>query len=234
MRRLCARSGRCLGGIEVFVFGVRALGGFTPKPRVPFLCFAKEKEPKERRPRCLRPWLRQGCPVLLRTQGPRKTRCVRFAHSAPTVARVSSRSVPAARGPGFLRCSVWHRGNSKQPNTQHPNTEQPGLTPSRRFPAVRLLDVWAAAPMRCREAQLGWAARASARFPTDSARLSERSERSERSEFRAGPVKRAPQGTPWRSQGAAHRGLTFWFLLGQAKRNSPAGARPGGLSRKET
>ncbi len=137
--------------------------GLHPCTRVPFLCFAKEKEPKERRPRCLRPWLRQGCPALLRTQGPRKTRCVRGAHSAQTVARVSSQGVPAARGPGFLRCSAWHRGNSKQPNSQQPNTEQPGLQPTRRFPAVGCSAVWAAAPMRCREAQLGWAACASTR-----------------------------------------------------------------------
>jgi len=131
--------------------------GLHPCTRVPFLCFAKEKEPKERRPRCLRPWLRQGCPALLRTQGPRKTRCVRFAHSAQTVARVRSRSVPTARGPGFLRCSAWHRGNPKQPNSQQPNTEQLGHQPTRRFPAVGCS---AAAPMRCREAQPAWAARA--------------------------------------------------------------------------
>ena len=103
---------------------------------------------------------------------------------------------------------------------------QPALQPSRRFPAVGCS---AAAPMRSRAAQLAWAARASAR--SLHARPNCLNGVSEANAVSFGPAQASEQRRGPRPQaGAAHRGLTFWFLLGQAKRNSPAGARPGGVS----
>ena len=94
--------------------------GLHPCTRVPFLCFAKEKEPKERRPRCLRPWLRQGCPAVLeeRAQAQNSLRslrslrsdsCAKFEHEAR-----------CARGPALLCSSAWHRGGPEQPAAKQP------------------------------------------------------------------------------------------------------------------
>lgn len=132
--------------------------GFRPGSRPPFFASPK-KGGKERRPRCLRPWLRQGCPAVREERAPaqnslRSLRSLRSNSWAESV-----HETRCARGPTLLCSSAWHRGGSKQPNT-----EQPGLHASRCLSAVGCSAVRAAAPMRCRAAQLAWAARASARF----------------------------------------------------------------------
>ena len=72
-----------------------------------------------------------------------------------------------------------------------------------------------------------------ARHPSSSARLFDRNERSECREFLAGPCLGVRAGNPQPQAGGERiRGLIFWFLLDQAKRNSSAGTRPGGLHRK--
>ncbi len=135
--------------------------GLHPCTRPPFLCFAKEKGGKERRPRCLRPSPAARGSLRCAKSGPRrKTHCVRFAHSVQTVAPSQFTRRAARAGPLFCAPRLGIGGT---PNSQQPNTEQPGLQPARSFQAVGCLAVRAAAPMRCREAQLGWAARASAR-----------------------------------------------------------------------
>ena len=99
------------------------------------------------------------CPAVLeeRAQAQNSPRSLRSLRSDSCAK--SEHEARCARGPALLCSSAWHRGGPEQPSSQQPNTEQPGLTRLRRFPAVGCS---AAAPMRCREAQLGWAARASA------------------------------------------------------------------------
>ena len=100
----------------------------------------------------------EGCPAVLeeRAQAQNSLRSLRSLRSDSCAK--SEREARCARGPTLLCSSAWHRGNSKQPTA-----EQPGRQPARRFSAVGCSAVRAAAPMRCRAAQLGWAARASAR-----------------------------------------------------------------------
>jgi hypothetical protein len=65
-----------------------------------------------------------------------------------------------------------------------------------------------------------------ARHPSSSGRLFDRSERSERREFLPGPCLGARDGNPQPQVGGERiRGLIFWFLLDQAKRNSAAGTK---------
>jgi len=203
--------------------------GSSPRQATSFLCFAKERRQRKATPMPAPLACGEGFPAVReeRAQAQNSLRSLRSLRSDSCAKSVHE--ARCARGLALLCSSAWHRGKSKQPNSQQPNTEQPRLTRSRRFPAVGCS---AAAPMRCREAQPAWAACVSTRLPSDSARLSERSERSERSEFRAGPSGRASQGTPWRSQGAAHRGRVLCFLSCTSKKGSRLpGRNPGGVFR---
>jgi hypothetical protein len=91
-----------------------------PCTRPPFLCSAKEKGGKERRPRtALAPRLRRGVPCGARKPAPARTRGVRFAHSAQTGWPSQKGRVPAARGPSC--CAPRRRrggGRAEQPNSQ--------------------------------------------------------------------------------------------------------------------
>ncbi len=204
---------------------VRARRGFTPAPAPLFFASPKKRGEKKGDPDACAPGCARGALRCSKSGPRRKTHCVRVAHSVQTVAPSQSTRRASARGPTLLCSSAWHRGNSKQPNSQQPNTQQTGLTSSLPFSAAGCSAVRAAAPMRCREAQLGWAARASARSPTDSAQLSERSEQRERSEFWAGPAKRASQGTPAKGRGCASGPCSLLPFLHEQERESPAGAK---------
>jgi hypothetical protein len=96
-------------------------GRFAPGPRPPFLCSAKEKGGKERRPHtALAPRLRRGVPCGARKPAPARTRGVRFAHSAQTGWPSQKGSVPAARGPSCCAPRRRRRGwETEQPNTEH-------------------------------------------------------------------------------------------------------------------
>jgi len=140
----------------------------------------------------------------------RKTRCVRFAHSAQTVAPSQSTRRAGARGPALLCSSAWHRGNSKQPTARTAINAQ--------FPGCWLLPLCAA------EQHSLPGQRAERAFPSNSAQLFERSERSERSEFWAGPGKRAAQGTPAAGWGCASGPCSLLTFLHEQESESPAGA----------
>ncbi len=202
---------------------VRARRGFTPAPDLLSL-LRQRKKAKKGDPDACAVRLRRPVPCGARNPG-RGPKLAAFASLTPLrqSGRVSSRSALSRAALGFCapRLGIGGTPNSQQPNSPDFNQR-----------AVSWL--FGLLPLCAAEKRSLAGQRAQHAFPSDSAQLSERSERSERSEFWAGPAKRASQGTPWRSQGAAHRGLTFWFLLGQAKRNSPAGARPGGLSLRTT
>src|SRR6478752_7451484 len=69
------------GGGLLLVWGVWGVGaGTRPGGRLPFLCFAKEKEAKERRPCCGRPFaaLRATCGARF-SWGPRKLAALKHA-----------------------------------------------------------------------------------------------------------------------------------------------------------
>ncbi len=138
---------------------VRARRGFTPAPDLLSL-LRQRKQATKGDPDACAPACGWGA-LRCAKSGPRpKTHCAHYVRSAQTVGPSQCLMRARARGPALLCSSAWHRGGPEQPSSQQPNTEQHGLTRLRRFPAVGCS---AAAPMRCREAQLGWAARVSAR-----------------------------------------------------------------------
>ena len=81
-----------------------------------------------------RPALRAGCPVLLEFMARRKTRYVRFANSAQTVAasQFTKRASRAAMNPALL-------GASRSRRSPHPHSplQQPGLALG---PKARMVD----------------------------------------------------------------------------------------------
>ena len=141
LSEICCQS----GFFEFFAGLLRAEAGSRPGGRGTFLCFAKEKYPKERRPCCLRP-LRYaaGQPGVLRSGVRRGTR---FALRAPLEQprRVSSRSVGVSFGtpapPRFLRApGAYRREAAKQPHG-------PSLRSARNAQALRAANARPSAAM---------------------------------------------------------------------------------------
>ena len=82
-----------------------------------------KKGGKEHGPNCARPCA-FGFRVPCAAQNPgARAELAAFATLTPLkqAARVRSRIAPAARAPGFLRCSAAQRGGTQQPNSQQPN-----------------------------------------------------------------------------------------------------------------
>ena len=93
-------------------------GRESPGRRGTFLCFAKEKYPKERRPRCLRPLrFATGQPAVLAGGVRCGTRCA-LARSAQTAAASQStkRVCPAAHAPPRPLRSSAHPEGQGEPN----------------------------------------------------------------------------------------------------------------------
>ena len=185
---------------------LRAEAGSRPGGRGTFLCFAKEKYPKERRPPVCDPFaVRRGKPAACRLRGApwNSLRCVAASFRHPR--GVSSRSVGAA-APMLARQPPRRRRSQQgvgQPNIQ--TAEQP-FGPSLRsaWPAQRV----ALAPARWGRAQRSeakarvdvlsplplWMRRGAQGLADQGSRLSERSE-TERVRARHRQT-RAPQVAP--------------------------------------
>ena len=190
--------------------GLRAEAGSRPGGRGTFLCFAKEKYPKERRPPVCHPFaVRRGKPASGRLRGApwNSLRCVAASFRHPR--RVSSRSTRAST-----------RVLTPQPPRRRRSQQGVGSRTSIR--AIAALGLACAArgacarEMRPSEAKARvdvlpplplWMRRGAQGLADQGSRLSERSE-TER--VRARPRQtRAPQVAPERSAGDADSGVAL-------------------------
>ena len=212
--------------------GLRAEAGSRPGGRGPFLCFAKEKYPKERRPPVCDPFaVRRGKPAECRLRGaPWNSLCAARAARTATASqftrhgRFDAHAHPATAPPQAQPAGVG------QPNSQHPFGPllRSASFCGRKRHALRKLGrakqrpVWmfrSLCPSGCAEERRVWRIRA-----RDC--LSE----VKRSEFERDPAKPEHRRLPRRAAaGTQTVGSPFlWFLsFGDAKeRDSHAGRLP--------
>ena len=155
---------------------LRAEAGSRPGGRGTFLCFAKEKYPKERRPPVCDPFaVRRGKPASGRLRGApwNSLRCVAASFRHPR--RVRARSMGAATPmppPNRPAAGAASRGGTAEhPNNQHPHgpslrsarpAQREALTPARRGRAKQR-PVWLfcpPCPSGCAEERRVWRIRA--------------------------------------------------------------------------
>jgi hypothetical protein len=207
-------------------------GARRVSPRQASSFWLDPKGTKRSSPHCARPSpSARGSRVCGQGRGRAETPCAHFVRFGQTVCP-GQFTRRAARAPQPWPQTRRRRGAS--PNSQQPNPAIRSL-PAHRHSKSGCLAVgcWGSAPFAPPALAPRQGRVPQARHPSSSARLSDRSERSERREFLAGPCLGARAGYSLAEPRSERiRGLIFWFLLDQAKRNSPAGARPGGLSRK--
>jgi hypothetical protein len=188
--------------------------------RQPSSFWLDPKGTKRSSPHCARPSpSARGSRVCGQGRGRAETPCIRSAHSGQTVCP-GQFTRPALRAP-----LPWPQTRRRRGAAAKPSYPLAVCTPPLevRYSAVGCSGVAPFAPQALAPRQ-GRAPQA--RHPSSSARLFDRSEQRERREFLAGPCLGARAGyslaTP-RSERI--RGLIFWFLLDQAKRNSAAGTK---------
>ena len=197
------------------MLGFRAEAGSRPGGRGTFLCFAKEKYPKERRPPVCDPFAeRRGKPASGRLRGaPWNSLCAARAARTATASqftkhgRFDAHAHPATAPPQAQPAGVG------QPNSQHPfgpllrsaaPAQRVALAPAswgraQRSEAKARVDVLPLLPL--------WMRRGAQGLADQGSRLSERSE-TER--VRARPRQtRAPQVAPERSAGDADSGVAL-------------------------
>jgi hypothetical protein len=197
-----------------WLFCGAALGGFTPKPRPPFVL---PKGGKSARPGSLRPRLWRGFPALLAEPGPPETRCIRYAHSAQTTGR--SRCLKrAARAPD----SAALLGSSNGANSRTASSWETAQLSTVR--AVRLLALRysAVAPFGSAEQRsAGGRARSALRELTRDCCLTGVSAANAGSSIPS-PPERAAQGTPGAARGAG-AGAALLVPFGKTKGTPGAG-----------
>ena len=189
--------------IKSWLVACLLLAGSRPGRRGTFLCFAKEKYPKERRPHCLRPLrFAQGQPVVLAGGVRCGTRCA-LARSAQTAAASQStkRVCPAAHAPPRPLRSSAHTEGMGNGHPHGPSLRSAPFHGRKRLALRRLgraqrRPVWLFGCSRlstpcgcaCGGAVAGWHGRRSAHASSsDSPWLSER---------RCAAAKRVPRRTP--------------------------------------
>jgi hypothetical protein len=193
---------RCCGLAPTAVPGVR------PGGRPTFLCAQESRQRK--RPCKTGP---AGSPAMLASPGPRRTPCVRCAHSGQTAAR-SQFSRRAARAPGLAALLGGLEGESRNSQLQQP-TAQPE---SPLAPAVLY------APFSAAEERKTRSPRAQLASSTDSRRLFEQSVAAR---VRRGASGLSTAGNPERSEGRRGRGELFAYFLAVQKVGRPPGRNPG-------
>ena len=202
------------------LLGHEPAGAVRPCTRSFFLCSVKERNQRKAGPHCARPSpSARGSRVCGQGRGRAETPCVRCAHFGQTVCpgQLTRR---ASRAPLPWPQTRRRRGAAANPSYPLAACSQPLEV---RYSAVGCSGVAPFAPPALAPRQ-GRAPQA--RHPSSSARLFDRSERSERREFLAGPCLGVRAGNPQPQAGGERiRGLIFWFLLDQAKRNSAAGTK---------
>ncbi len=220
---------------------LRAEAGSRPGGRDTFLCFAKEKYPKERRPPVCDPFAeRRGKPASCRLRGaPWNSLCAaraartatasqftkhgRFdAHAHPTTAP------PQAQPAGVGQPNIQTAGHPFGPSLRSAQfAQRVALAPAswgraQRSEAKARVDVWFPLPL--------WMRRGAQGLADQGSRLSERSE------FERDPAKPEHRRLPRsEAQGTKTVGSPFlWFLsFGDAKeRDSPAGRLPASALEK--
>ena len=216
---------RQLGSDSNCLLGLRAGAGSRPGGRVSFLCVAKEKKPKERRPCWLRPSasLRATCGGVL--AGCAVELAARLRRSAQTAtasqltkhARTSAHATPQVLRPRRIQ-KGWDSPTAKTSKQAFAALGPIRAGTVRRASGAERSDgpcswvpFWP-----CREAQGAGRACAAGHTPslTNSLRLFERSAPA-RSEFRSAPRERASQVAPRAARGRGQQGRLLFgdFLL---------------------
>ena len=169
----------------------------------------------------------KGFPSLAPRQGPARNSLRSPAvRSGQTVWPSWRGGAPAARALALAPEPAAQKGRTPNSQTQQPKFER--LTAESEL--IAGFGCCPSAPPGLRPRRGCARERASC---SDPGRLFDRSEQRERREFLPDPcLGRKPWNPLPKARGERSAGLIFWFLLDQAKRNSPAGARPGGLHRK--
>jgi hypothetical protein len=250
-----AEAGIQDGGVPPHPFGLRyrslvplsrwrscslreAASGCAPDRAVPFLCFAKEKEPKERRP---------SSPVGL---GPTALRCSVFAARAELATRPAAAALrqlrevrlggalarPAAKPCAARRLRRGPKSNTvvasqlslSTPRFASARAERRDISPTRSEVG------WCLSPPSDELSSTGLCgARGSAHPRLTSRRLFERSERSERSEFGAA-AKTEQRKAALAQRGPRRLGSLLCLLSCRYKKGGrPPGRTPGAASRSE-
>ena len=190
-------------------------------PAADSLSCSCKKVSKEARPALRSPLaFGKGFPGLRPKQGSGR-------NSLRSLRSLRSNSLPGPVHEARLRAHPCHgrKPGGAEGQTQNSQTQLSArcLHTTTRGPAV---GCWGSAPFAPPALAPRQGRAPQARHPSSSARLFDRSERSECREFLAGPCLGVRAGyslaTP-RSERI--RGLIFWFLLDQAKRNSAAGTK---------
>jgi len=194
-----------------FGLAPRPMPGVRPGGRPTFLCGQESRQ--RSRPSKTAP---AGFSAMLEDPGPRKTPCVRCAHSGQTVAR-SQLTKRAARAPGSPALLGGFKGEApKQPSSR--NSQPPN-------PKAGWRRLFLHPPFEPAEQRKGLRARAQHASSTDSAQLFERSVAERVLRGPARPEQR--WAARCEAKGRADRGRLFAFFLVAQKEGRPPGRTPG-------
>ena len=210
--------------------------GFRPGGRGTFLCFAKEKYPKERRPRCPCPFaaLRAACDARACSGAAELASRKRSAQTAAASQMTMLGHVPLPKPTAVTALLGTGRGDPEETCASIAlKTKRCACAGTFPVPVPVPVPVSAPTPFGCAcGARLaGW--RLHRRMQTlreHARRICPSGARKRKASYAAHPASLATQVAPKRSAGVAGVGSPFLCLLsfGEAKESeSPAGARPG-------